>query len=219
MSVSYGTVAAALRQAYDGSAAEREQGEKQVWKLEERAAFLARVQAEGKHRLLEIGAGPGHDSLFFQQNGLEVVATDLSPEMVRHCRAKGLEAHGMDFLSLDFPDATFEAVYALNCLLHVPNEALPQVLGTIHRLLVPGGLFYLGVYGGEVYEGIAPDDSHDPPRFFSWRSDEQLQAIVQPLFQIVDFHVLSEGTRRRFQSLTLRRGPAGSPPIEQEPPR
>jgi SAM-dependent methyltransferase len=33
-------------------------------------------------RLLELGAGTGQDSLFFQENGLAVVATDLSPRMV-----------------------------------------------------------------------------------------------------------------------------------------
>lgn len=213
MDFSYETVSAVLRQAYSGSADEREHGEKPLWKQTERAAFLARVQAEGKHRLLEIGAGTGHDSLFFQQNGLEVVATDLTPEMVHHCRAKGLEAHVMDFLSLDFPDGSFDAVYALNCLLHVPNAHLPRVLDTIHRLLLPGGLFYLGVYGGESFEGIAPNDQHDPPRFFSWRSDDQLRSMVQERFEIVAFRVLEEETIWRFQSVTLRR-PA---PSSQEP--
>ena len=41
--------------------------------------------------MLEIGAGTGIHGLFFQQNELAVVSTDLSAEMVRLCRAKGLE--------------------------------------------------------------------------------------------------------------------------------
>ena len=73
------------------------------WKLDQRAAFLERLEAEGGGSLLEIGAGVGRDSLFFQNNCLEVTATDLSPEMVRFCREKGLNAHVMDFWKLDFP--------------------------------------------------------------------------------------------------------------------
>lgn len=57
---------------------------------------------------------------------LQVVATDLSPAMVGFCRQKGLDAHVMDFLHLDFPAGSFDAVYALNCLLHVPNADLPE---------------------------------------------------------------------------------------------
>jgi SAM-dependent methyltransferase len=200
----YADVIGQLRVAYDGSAAQRDEIPKTAWKLDERAGFLERLLSEGKTRLLEVGAGTGHDSLFFQEAGFSVVATDLSAEMVARCRAKGLEAHAMDFLELQFPVASFDAVYALNCLLHVPNVELPQVLASIRDLLAPGGLFFLGVYGGEPFEGISPDDWHDPPRFFSFRSDDVIQDHARRLFEIVDFHVVDpEGAH--FQSLTLRK--------------
>ena len=73
------------------------------WKVEERGRFLSLLQAEGKRRLLEIGAGAGHHARFFQDSGLEVVCTDLSPELVRLCQEKGLTAYVMDFMGLDFP--------------------------------------------------------------------------------------------------------------------
>lgn len=200
----YGEVMQYLRNAYDGSAARHDALPKTDWKLAERDVFLDRLRAEGKTRLLEIGAGPGHDSLFFQEQGLEVVATDLAPAMVERCRAKGLEAHVMDFLHLDFPPASFDAVYALNCLLHVPNDDLPAVLAGIRELLKPGGLFFLGVYGSEPFEGIFTKDWHDPPRFYSFRSDEQIQAFAGALFELVDFHVREFDEEFRFQSLLLR---------------
>jgi SAM-dependent methyltransferase len=193
-----------LRTAYDGGAAERDGSGKAPWKLAEREAFLARLRAAGARRLLEVGAGTGQDSAFFLGQELEVVATDLSPAMVAHCRAKGIEAYVMDFLHLDFPPESFDAAYALNCLLHVPNADLPAVLDSIRRLLRPGGLFFLGVYGGQGDEGPAEDDRHDPPRFFSWRTDEQIQRFAAESFEIVDFHTLDVGGPR-FQSLTLRR--------------
>jgi 2-polyprenyl-3-methyl-5-hydroxy-6-metoxy-1,4-benzoquinol methylase len=47
-----------------------------------------------------VGAGPGHDSRYFQEQGLRVLCTDLSPTMVELCKAKGLDARVADFLSL-----------------------------------------------------------------------------------------------------------------------
>jgi SAM-dependent methyltransferase len=125
--------------------------------------------------------------------------------MVTRCRAKGIDAHVMDFLNLDFAPGSFDAVYALNCLLHVPNADLPVALKAIRGLLTPGGLFYLGVYGGEAREGIADEDWHDPPRFFSSRTDDEIQRFVREHFEIVDFHVV-EPESFHFQSLTLCRG-------------
>ncbi|HEX7745167.1 MAG TPA: SAM-dependent methyltransferase, partial [Micromonosporaceae bacterium] len=87
---------------------------------------------------------------------------------------------------------------------HVPNSELPEVLSAIHTLLRPGGLFFLGVYGGVQEEGIAERDWHDPPRFFSFRTDEQIQRFAARHFDIFDFHVVRTD-QFRFQSLTLRR--------------
>ena len=206
VSVRYDDVIGPLRAAYEGGAKRRDVSGKAPWKLAEREAFLDRLKRHGFRRVLEIGAGAGQDSAYFQENGLEVVAVDLSPAMVALCREKGIEAHAMDFLSLDFGPGSFDAVYALNCLLHVPNSDLPAVMDAIYTLMRPGGLFFLGVYGGGSLTGEGPfeEDDHDPPRFFSFRSDEELQEYARESFEVVDFHTIGTG-ERRFQSLTLRR--------------
>src|SRR6185437_242171 len=96
MTVRYDEVLGPLREAYDARAAWRDGLSKEPWKLTERQAFRERLMPGA--RLLEIGAGTGQDSAYFQEEGLAVVAVDLSPAMVEHCRAKGIEAHVMDFL-------------------------------------------------------------------------------------------------------------------------
>ncbi len=204
---SYDQIIDSLRQAYDRAVDEREKKEVAPWKHEERQQFLTLLQQEGKTTLLEIGAGTGRDSLFFQEQGLQVTCTDLSPEMVKHCREKGLNAQVMDFLHLDFPPATFDAVYALNCLLHVPTRDLPAVLQQIQRVLKPDGLMFLGVYGGFEREGTWPNDTYEPKRFFAYRTDEQLQTLVRPYFEILSFkRVPLDGEEdSHFQSLILRR--------------
>ena len=201
MTVRYEDVIGPLRTAYDARAAWRDGRTKEPWKLAERQAFRDRL-APGA-RLLEIGAGTGQDCTYFRDEGLAVVATDLSPVMVGHCRAKGIEAHVMDFLHLDFPADSFDAVYALNCLLHVPNRDLPAVLDAIRAVLRPGGLLFVGVYGGRgSAEGPIDGDEHVPPRFFSWRTDEQLLGFATGRFTVLDFHAIEAGAHR-FQSLTV----------------
>ena len=202
----YDQVIDGLRQAYDNSAEERDAGGLADWKIAERANFLALLQAEGKHRLLEIGGGPGHFAAFFRDAGLDVVMTDLSPQMVRLAQAKGLDARVMDFLNLDFLPAAFDAVFALNCLLHVPSADLPRVLAAIHRVLRPGGLFFYGVYGGHSFEGIWPEDHHEPKRYFVFYPDDELRRRVAGLFDEVSFRAIPvEGeTESHFQELILR---------------
>lgn len=204
MCARYQDVIDSLRVAYDGAAGWRDRQEKEPWKLAERELFLRRLDDDGCRHLLEIGAGPGHDSVFFAEHGLEVVATDLSPAMVAFCQRKGLDARVMDFMHLDFPPESFDAVYALNCLLHVPNADLPGVLQIIRGLLRPGGWLYVGLYGGNGGEGVSERDLHQPSRFFSWRTDAQIRQVAKRYFSLYDFHVVQPG-QVHFQSLTLRR--------------
>lgn len=195
-----------LRESYGRKAQERDARTIQAWKLAERQAFLSLLRQEQKQTLLEIGAGTGIDSKFFQEQGLQVICIDLSPEMVELCQQKGLTAYVMDFGDLRFPPASFDAIYGLNCLLHVPKDELPAILKAIELLLKPGGLFYMGVYGGYNYEGIWQDDTYEPKRFFSFYSDEGLQAVVREIFKVHSFKRIAyngKDAKLHFQSLVL----------------
>ena len=156
--------------------------------------------------MLEIGAGTGVHGKFFQDNGMQVVCTDLSPEMVKRCREKGLEAHEMDFLSLDFPPGSFEAVFAMNCLLHVPRSDLPAVLAIIQKLLGDNGLFYWGQYGGPEQAGVSEEDHYEPKRYYSLLTDDQLKSISEQYFEMVSFKAIDiEDGEMHFQALVLRK--------------
>ncbi|MFN2125056.1 MAG: class I SAM-dependent methyltransferase [Candidatus Promineifilaceae bacterium] len=195
-----------LRLAYDGKAEDRNQKSEPAWKESERLEFLELLQQEGKKSLLEIGAGAGWDSLFFQGNGLKVVSSDLSPEMVHLCREKGLEAYEMDFLHLKFSDNRFEAVYARNCLLHVPKESLVDVLQEIRRVMTPGGLFFLGMYGGINQEGPWDEDEHIPKRYFAFYQDDQIKAITRAYFSLRSFKTIPQpNSELHFQRLILQK--------------
>lgn len=199
-----------LHEAYDKYAHERESSEMPVWKIEQRSKFLALLQEEHKKTLLEIGAGTGRDSRFFQDQGLDVVCIDLSPAMVELCKQKGLAAYVMDMADIQFAAGSFEAVYSMNSLLHLTKAEFPAVLHSIDRLLKTEGVVFIGMYGGMDHEGVWDNDSYSPKRFFSFFPDEQLHQEVRKAFDIISFESIrtEPADTLHFQSLVLRKRPS-----------
>ncbi len=195
-----------LKQAYDAFAHEREKSHMQEWKRRARRAFLGALEKEGKCSLLEIGAGHGGDSVFFGEHGLAVTAVDFSEQMVRLCREKGIDAYEMDFCELSRLGRRFDAIWAMNCLLHVERASLGLVLQEIDAVLNPGGLVFMGVYGGQEWEGTWEEDTYVPKRFFVFYTDDGIQAAVREHFDIVSFDRIHTGGKYHFQSIVMRKG-------------
>jgi SAM-dependent methyltransferase len=195
-----------LKKSYDSKAKERAGKDIQWWKKKEREQFLSKFKKGRKRRMLELGCGTGQDAIYFKSKGFGVVCTDLSPKNVEICIEKGLDAQEMSFFDLDFQPSSFEAIYAMNSLLHVPHESLGQVLDSINNLLAPSGIFYMGVYGGQNKEGPIETDDYEPKRFFASYTDSQIIQIVSEFFDLLYFHrVELERTRHvHFQSMILR---------------
>jgi len=90
-------------------------------------------------RLLIVGVGTGAD-LPFVPDGVEVLATDLTPAMLERARAHarpGMDFRILDGMALDLPDASFDAA-----LLHMVLEVIPdplRCLAEVARVLRPGG--------------------------------------------------------------------------------
>lgn len=195
---------------YDAVADRREEMGEADWRWPIATAFLERLREDGGRRLLEIGAGVGFTSRWFADRGVEVVATDLSPRQVELCRAKGLDAHVRDMYDLGFAPQSFDAVWMMNCVHHIPEDDLESVLLGIRDVLRPGGLLYLGVWGGVDDAGIPVDDFYQPPRFFCFRSDATLRSAIDAVFEVLTFDVFdpeprSDGDRLHMQSVVARR--------------
>ena len=204
--MTYEQLKANLVTVYNHQAEERNKREIDDWKAVERAHFLSLLQGENKQTLLEIGAGPGRDSLFYKDRGLQVTCIDLSPKMIELCRQKGLDAQVMDMVNLDFERESFDAVYALNSFLHLTKDEFPVALENVRNVLRPAGLFYLGLYGGFEFADIWEKDFYTPKRFFSFHSDENLKMILADIFEILYFKRIEFGEDElSFQSTILRK--------------
>lgn len=194
-----------LQLAYDAAVSERSRSKPESWKIAERKRFLQALKHAESQTLLEVGAGHGRDSLYFSRRGLQVTCIDVSRGMVEACLKKGLNAFQMNVLALEFQDDSFDAVYSLNSMLHIPDDLLREALSQIKRVLKPGGRFYYGTYGGERSEGIWQDDHNVPRRFFNYYPDIELISILSQYFDLKYFHKVDIEGRKdfHFQSLIL----------------
>lgn len=203
-------VIAELRTAYDASVPEREARQVPGWQVAERDRFARVLAAAGARSLLDVGAGIGADARAFAERGLRVRAVDLSPALVAACRRRGVDAVVAEVTRLDPGLGPVDAVWSLNCLLHVPDVLMPAALRGIHRVLTPGGSFYLGCVGGDGVEVTPEKDHYRPRRFHSYRTSGQLLDMVTPFFDVVDVRTL-QLSDSRFHALVLRAPRACSP--------
>lgn len=176
-----------LAESYDRHADERDERGEPAWRDATRETFAGRLQPGD--RILEVGAGVGYSARWFSDQGFDVVATDLSPGNVAKIREKGVTAYIADMGDLPFGDGSFAGVWAASCLMHVPNEDLPAVLAEIRRVLVSGGVFWAGTWGGTQAEGIWEDDAYTPKRFYSFRTDDQIRSFYAAEFDVESMEV------------------------------
>jgi len=200
-----------LKQYYDKEAEIRNgKSVKPDWKVNIREKFWSMVKNENKRTLLELGAGAGYDSLFFINNGLKVIAIDLSTEMVKKCIEKNIEAYELDFYDLSSLNKKFDCVYSLNNLLYVPKNDLPKVFEEINLVLNINGLFYMGLYGGnDIEKELFFNDVSDIPLNFTFYSENYLKSTLKKYFEIISFeqididHQLNDF--KKFNSVVLRK--------------
>lgn len=109
-------------------------------------------------RLLIVGVGTGSD-LPHLPDGLEVVATDLTPAMLEQARTRARPGLAVDFrvmdgMALELPDASFDLA-----LLHMVLEVIPdpaRCLAEVARVLRPGGRV-------AVFDKFLPDGERPGP--------------------------------------------------------
>lgn len=114
--------------------------------LDELLQFMPR---EGQ--VLELGCGFGLFALYFAQShpGLQLTGIDLNASRIAMARraAQRLNVHQVTFLEGDARDLTlsqsFDAIYMLDILHHLPPESVEPLLLQLKQRLKPGGILLI----------------------------------------------------------------------------
>ncbi len=127
-------------------------------------------------KIVDLGCGPGNHADYFRQKGLEVLCIDISEEMVRLCKQKGLRAEVIDFENLEL-DGQFDGVWAYASLLHIPKNKIQNVVSRIEKVLKQEGILGLSLKEGKG-EGFEPH--HRFPgtqRWFTYYTDDEIRQL------------------------------------------
>jgi len=123
-------------------------GAGEIWNWESpagRVRWARRVKMLSKHlgsgmSVLELGCGAGYFTRELASSGAEVVAIDISPELLEiataNCSAPNVRYEIQNAYELSYPDAVFDSVVGSSVLHHLEIEA---ALREIYRVLKPGG--------------------------------------------------------------------------------
>ncbi len=129
--------------------------------------------------VLEVGCGPGKDGAAMVEAGHRYVGLDLS--VVHAQYARDATAAALQGSLLDLPVATdsIDAAWTMSTYMHVPDTGIAAALDELVRVVRPGGLIGIGVWGGLGEERVLEEDHFDPPRFFSLRHHDAMRDLYQ----------------------------------------
>ena len=134
-------------------------------------AFLDAMPSGG--RVLDLGCGPGNSARMMGEAGLEVDASDASPEMV----AIAKERHGVNARLELFDDLAaqdlYDGIWANFSLLHAPRAEMPRHLAAIHNALKTRGLLHLGLKTGDT------EERDEAGRFYVYYSELELLDLLK----------------------------------------
>lgn len=106
-------------------------------------AIEAEKYFSGK-RILELGAGAGQDSIWFDFKGYDVTVSDGEDSFFDEMKSK--TSQRASFAAFDitqpfpFEDSSFDVVYAHLVLHYFNDETMKQIVSEIRRVLVKGGV-------------------------------------------------------------------------------
>lgn len=201
-------VEAELAAYYDDEADARVRRPLGNQRLEARRRFLAEIDMSV--RLLELGTGVGRDVGAFVARAHSVVGVDLSFEQARHARAAGAQQVLASVRQLPFLDDSFAALWSMSTLMHVPNSAIQTTLGEVRRVLAPGAVAAIGVWGGPDVEDHG-DRERDGGlrRLFSRRSDATWHELLETVGEVLVYETWSAGGDDFWYQWALLRVPGG----------
>lgn len=136
--------------------------------------FAELVRGAGGGPVADIGCGPGYVTRHLNDAGVDAFGIDLSPEFVALARRDhpDLRFEVGTMTDLDLADGSVAGVVAFWSVIHVPDPAMPRVVGQFRRVLRPGGPLLVGFHVGdetrhtsEGYTGrpIDVESYHRPP--------------------------------------------------------
>jgi 2-polyprenyl-3-methyl-5-hydroxy-6-metoxy-1,4-benzoquinol methylase len=188
-------------------------GAGEIWNWESPAGkvrWARRVKMLSRHlkpgmTVLELGCGTGSFTRELACSGADVVAIDVSPELLEIARANNsapnVQYQIQNAYALSYPDAIFDSVVGSSVLHHLEVE---KALRDVYRVLKPGGTIYftepnmlnpqIAIQKNIPWIKRKLGDSPDETAFFRWPLRQLLEKIGYRNVRIDPFDFLHPKT-------------------------
>jgi len=115
-------------------------------------------------RVLDIGCGRGDNAIMLALNDCDVTGIDLVEDAISNAKAKAIERHAKvnfvvgDVLRMDrlFMEAEYDIVLDSGLFHAMTDEERPVFARQIHRVLKPGGKYFMLCFSDKEPEGYGP---------------------------------------------------------------
>lgn len=184
-----------LRTSYNANAERRATFPLPDWRVLARDRWVTELTAAGCQRVVDLGGGTGVDARAFADAGFDVTIVDLTPAHVAIAEQSGLKAVEADVTDTRLPDGAFDAAWSASTFMHLGAGEFQEALAEIARLLRPGGLVQIGLWGGVDRTEVWEEDFQDPPRTFVHRSDDVVRALVADVLDQTELRTEQTGFR------------------------
>ncbi len=153
-------------QSYDRTAASFALKNYAIELTEQKERFMRLLPEQEKPPLLDLGCGPGRDTLYFKESGFPTVGVDLSAGMLAEAKQRIPQGQFVqaDMRRLPFVSGAFGGVWACASLLHLPKRDGARALAEMGRVLTKQGALFLGVKRG--LDEAWRDNPHEDLHFF-----------------------------------------------------
>ena len=150
--------------------------------------WLARFAAglPGDAMIVDVGAGPGMDTVALRRRGLRAFSLDFSMGMLR----AGVEEYPgprlqADARQLPFRSGALAGIWACGSLLHLSRSDAAKALEDARRTLTPRGRLLVAVKQGHGCE--TETTRYGMPRFFQYWTGPELDALLDATrFRVMD---------------------------------
>ena len=140
--------------------------------------YLPKPHLSNQQKILDVGCGSGRDSVFFANQGFQVVAIDGSKSLIELAQQTDTR---IDWQCLRFDEIAkqswqnqFTGIWACASLLHMPFDDLTKLLNDLIRCLKSDGILYASFKYGD-------SEREKDGRFFCDINEQRWQLIEEQL--------------------------------------
>ncbi len=135
--------------------------------------FVSRLHGKD---VLNLGSGPGRDSIILREHGLSVTCIDGSKEMVEMTFRLGFKSIQADLRDLNLA-GLYDGIWAYSSLIHLTYDESKELLEKIHNLLRPDGVLFLGLIDGKGNETRNVANS-SYTRYFEYYDENKVESLL-----------------------------------------